>query len=58
MKEISLEERLEQMKESTDPYERGMARGIEIAMNVYDPKNGPGADQSNRGQTKNITRSL
>lgn len=58
MKEISLEERLEQMKESTDPYERGMARGIEIAMMAYEPKNDPGADQSNRVGQKNITRSL
>lgn len=52
MKEISLEERLEQMKESTDTYERGMAKGIEIAMKAYETKNGPGAGQSNRGGHK------
>lgn len=65
MEEISLIERLKQMRESTNPYERGMAKGIEITMKAFghwtpedDEKNDPGADQSNRGGQKNITRSL
>ena len=41
MKELSLEERLEQMKESTDPYERGMVKGIAIAMKAYETKMTP-----------------
>lgn len=48
MKEISLEELLEQMKESADPYERGMARGIEIAMRAYGHDDIGGEDEDQR----------
>ena len=54
MREISLRERLKQMEESDDPYERGIARGVEITMIALghwepeDNKESPGAGQSNR----------
>ena len=64
MKEINLKELLDEMRKSRETYERGVAKGIEIAMKAFghwtpeDEKNDPGADQSNRGGQKNITRSL
>lgn len=58
MEEISLIERLKQMRESTNPYERGMAKGIEITMIALghwepeDNKESPGALPSSRGEHK------
>ena len=63
MREISLRERLKQMEESDDPYERGIARGVEITMIALghwepeDNKESPGALPSNR-DSEIITRSL
>lgn len=59
MKEISLKERLKQMRNSENPYDRGMAKGIEIAMKALgqwtyedNKENDPGALPSNRGGHK------
>lgn len=58
MEEISLIERLKQMRESEDPYERGIARGVEITMIALghwepeDNKESPGALPSSRGEQK------
>lgn len=63
MEEISLKERLKQMRKSEDPYERGIARGVEITMIALghwepeDNKESPGALPSNR-DSEIITRSL
>ena len=35
MKDETLKEMLERMKKSDDPYDRGMAKGIEITMKAY-----------------------
>lgn len=58
MKGINLKELLDEMRKSRETYERGVEKGIEIAMKAYETENDPGADQSNRGGQKNITRSL
>lgn len=48
MKEISLKERLKQMRKSEDPYERGMAKGIEITMKAYGHDDIGGEDEDQR----------
>ncbi len=48
MEEISLIERLKQMRESTNPYERGMAKGIEITMKAYGHDDIGGEDEDQR----------
>ena len=35
MEDSTLEKILEELRNSKDPYEQGMARGIEIAMKAY-----------------------
>lgn len=55
MKDMTLQEMLKALRHSMDPYDRGMARGIEMAMNAYvrgnnEEKNSPSAGQSNRGK--------
>ena len=58
MEEKTLRDTLEELRNSDNPYDRGMAKGIEIAMKAFghwtpeDEKNDPGADQSNRGGRK------
>lgn len=63
MKDRTLKDTLDALRSSEDPYERGIARGVEITMIALghwepeDNKESPGALPSNR-DSEIITRSL
>ena len=63
MKDRTLKDTLDALRNGEDPYERGIARGVEITMIALghwepeDNKESPGARQSNR-DSEIITRSL